>query len=198
LGHPVGIGGGTFEGAADAASRLLDGGADGLISFGLAGGLDPAVRPGMVVVPVSVLTEQGTFAADAGLAAWFGGLTGHHLWGGQQVVVSTAEKAALFERTGAAAIDLESGAVAQAASVRGVPFIAVRAVCDPAERGLPPAALVALGSSGGIGIWRVLGSVLRQPGQVPELLALARDAAAARRGLVAACLHTGAGTLPRI
>lgn len=139
----------------------------------------------MVIVPATVLTEDGAFAADAGLAARFGGLTGHSLWGGTQVAVSARDKAALFHRSGAQAIDLESGVVAQAAQARGVPFIAVRAICDPAERDLPPAALVALGEAGGIGLWRVLVSVLRRPGQVPALLALGRDAAAARRGLVA-------------
>jgi adenosylhomocysteine nucleosidase len=124
------------------------------------------------------------FEADPGLATLFGGLTHNALWAGERVAATVAEKQALFAATGAAAVDLESGAVAHAAAERGVPFIAVRAVCDPADRALPPAALVALGSSGGIGILRVLGNVARQPSQVPALLRLARDAAAARRTLV--------------
>ncbi len=187
LGYPVGIGGGTPEGAADAAARLLDEGAVGLISFGLAGGLDPVVRPGEVLVPATVLTEDGAYAADPALGVRFGGLTVHSLWGGTRVAASAAEKRALFERTGAQAIDLESGVVARAAQVQGVPFIAVRAVCDPAERNLPPAALAALDQSGAIGLGRVVLSLLRRPGQVPGLLALARDAAAARRGLMGVC-----------
>ncbi|HVY17220.1 MAG TPA: hypothetical protein VHB27_18495 [Rhodopila sp.] len=158
-----------------------------MISFGLAGGLDPALRPGQAIVPEIILTEAGAFSADPGLAARFGGLTPHRLWGGATVAASAADKAALFRRTGAQAIDLESGMVAQAATARGVPFIAVRAVCDPAERDLPPAALAALDAAGGIGPLRIALSVLRQPGQVPALLALARDAAAARRALVQAC-----------
>jgi adenosylhomocysteine nucleosidase len=184
VGYPVGIGGGTAAGAVDAAVRLLDEGAGGLISFGLAGGLDPAVRPGEVLVPVTVLTDDGVYAADPALGAQFGGLTAHRLWGGTRVAASAAEKRALFERTGAHAIDLESGAVARLASDRAVPFIAVRAVCDPAERDLPPVALAALDRAGAIGLGRVVLSLLRRPRQVPGLLALARDAAAARRALV--------------
>jgi adenosylhomocysteine nucleosidase len=167
--------------------RLLDAGVAGVVSFGLAGGLDPALRPGQVVVPTAVLTEDGSYDADPALAVRLGGLTSHRLWGGKAVAVSAAAKATLFARYGAQAIDLESGAVARGASSHGVAFVAVRAICDPAERELPPAALVALGASGGIGIWRVGLSLLRHPAQLPGLLALARDAAAGRQGLVEAC-----------
>jgi adenosylhomocysteine nucleosidase len=165
---------------------LLHEGADGLISFGLAGGLDPALRPGDLLVPGQVLTEAGEFTADPDLAGAFGGLTGHRIWGGTAVAATAADKQALFRGTGAAAIDLESGAVAQVARARGVAFIAVRAICDGADRDLPDAALVALGSAGGIGLLRVLGSVLRHPGQVPALLTLAADAAKARGALLSA------------
>ncbi|MDR3530287.1 MAG: hypothetical protein P4L90_07030, partial [Rhodopila sp.] len=82
------------------------------------------------------------------------------------------------------AIDLESGAMARVAEAHGLPFIVVRAICDPAERDLPPAALVALDPEGGIGLIPVLRSVLKQPNQLPGLLALARDAGRARRALI--------------
>jgi adenosylhomocysteine nucleosidase len=81
-------------------------------------------------------------------------------------------------------VDLESGAVARVALAHGLPFAVLRAVADPAERNLPPAALLALDGAGRIGILRVLGSVFGNPGQILGLLALARDAAAARRALV--------------
>ncbi len=170
--------------AAEAALRLERDGATALVSFGLAGGLDPALRPGMVVVPDTVLAGGRRFAADARLAARFGGLTGHCLVAGDAIVADAAAKRALFAATGAQAIDLESGSVARVADEHGLPFAVVRAICDPAERDLPPAALVALDHGGAIGLLAVLRSVARRPGQIPGLLALARDAARARRGLV--------------
>ena len=53
LGWKVAIGGGAAAGAEAAARRLIDEGSDALVSFGLAGALDPALRPGALIVPVS-------------------------------------------------------------------------------------------------------------------------------------------------
>src|SRR4051812_47660360 len=41
------------------ARALLADGADGLISFGIAGGLAPGLRPGTLVVATEVITEDG-------------------------------------------------------------------------------------------------------------------------------------------
>jgi adenosylhomocysteine nucleosidase len=180
-----GVGGGTPEGAGDAAAHLVDAGAEALISFGLAGGLDPALPAGAVLVPGVVIEGTDTHICDPGLLAWLGGVTCTAMLGGAGVAVTASDKANLFAATGAAAIDLESGALARIAAARGVPFAVLRAVCDPAGRNLPPAALVALNAKGRIGAFRVLGAVLRAPGQVPALLRLAGDAAAARRALQA-------------
>ncbi len=185
LARPLGLaraGGGTPEGAEAAAEWLVGQGVEGLVSFGLAGGLDPALRPGDVVVPLRVREGDRVIATDKLLSARFG-VPGGMLLAGGAVVAGAGEKARLFEQTGAIAVDLESGAVARVAARHGLPFAVLRAICDPAERDLPPAALVALDNSGAIGLWRVLASVARHPGQVRALIALGRDAAAARAAL---------------
>jgi adenosylhomocysteine nucleosidase len=155
-----------------------------LVSFGLAGGLDPVLRPGTVIIPSVVLSQGEPLSADAFLAERFGGLTFHTILAGSAVASDAAEKRRLRAATQAHAIDLESGAVAQTAAAHGLPFIVVRAICDPAERELPPAALIALEPEGAIALRGVLGSVLTHPRQILGLLALARDAALARRALV--------------
>jgi adenosylhomocysteine nucleosidase len=180
----VAAGGGTPAGAGAAAARLLAQGATALVSFGLAGGLDPVLRPGTVIVAVDVLSDGERVPADAALGARFGGVTGQTVLAETAVVADAAAKRALFAATGAHAVDLESGAVARIARAHGVPFAVVRAICDPAERSLPPAALAALDAAGKIGLTAVLRSVARQPGQIPGLLALARDAVRGRRALV--------------
>ncbi len=186
LGHTVAIGGGGAAGAEQAARRLVAGGATALLSFGLCGGLDPALRPGALLIPRAVLDGATRYAADPALAARFGGITPHLLLGGTQVAATAAEKRQLWDATGAAAIDLESGAVARVAAASGLPFAVVRAVCDSAGQDLPPAALIALDAKGAIGLTRLLASLAARPGQLPALLALARCAAAARRSLLRA------------
>jgi adenosylhomocysteine nucleosidase len=186
LGYEIAIGGGGPAGAEQAARRLVAQGATALISFGLCGGLDPALRPGALLVPHAVRDGATHYAADPALAARFGAFTAHLLLGGTQIAVTAGEKQRLRETTGAAAIDLESGAVARIATASGLPFAAVRAVCDPAEDDLPPAALIALDATGAIGFGRLLASLAADPGQLPALLALARHAAAGRRSLVRA------------
>jgi adenosylhomocysteine nucleosidase len=183
LGWPVAIGGGTAGGARLAAERLVSGGVSALISFGLAGGLDPALRAGNLLVPRAIITDDQRLPTDPGLSEHLGGASIRLLLGARDVVAGAAAKAALFATTGAAAVDLESGPVACVATEHGLPFAVLRAICDPAERDLPPAALIALDRHGVIGLARVLGSILAHPAQVAGLLALARDAAAARRAL---------------
>jgi adenosylhomocysteine nucleosidase len=167
----------------EGARELLDGGARALLSFGLAGGLSPALRPGDIVVPAAVLSRGVRYAT----AKDVDGLpkAGHdELIVGADAPVATVEgKRRLWRETGAAAVDMESGAVARIASERGVPFGVLRVICDPAERALPPAALAALDAHGAIGLMRVLASLVGEPRQVGALLRLAGDAAVARRGL---------------
>jgi adenosylhomocysteine nucleosidase len=186
LGHQVAIGGGGTAGAEQAARRLVAEGATALLSFGLCGGLDPVLRPGALLMPHAVLDGATRYAADSALAARFGGVTPHLLLGGTRIAATAAGKRQLREATGADAIDLESGAVARVATAAGLPFAVVRAVCDPADQDLPPAALIALDAKGAIGVTRLLASLAARPGQLPALLALARHAAAARRSLLRA------------
>ena len=143
LGCPVEIGGGTPSGAEVAAERLVAKGARSLLSFGLAGGLDPAVRAGDIIVPLAVIEGGDACATDPvmseALGGWFGGL----LLAGESIVADISAKRRLFVSSRACAVDLESGAVARVARRHGLPFAVLRAICDPATRALPP------GSPGG-------------------------------------------------
>ncbi|MGH7079934.1 MAG: hypothetical protein ACREFU_17790 [Acetobacteraceae bacterium] len=179
----VTIGGGTALGAEMAAESLAASGATGLLSFGLAGGLDPALRPGDLLVPRAVRAFGQDWPADPMLLQLLGGPTISLLLSEGTVVASAAAKRRLWHASGAAAVDLESGAVAEAAVRHDLPFAVLRAVCDPASRSLPRAALVALDAAGHVRPLRIIGVALARPRQVVALLALASDAAHARRAL---------------
>lgn len=176
-------GGGTPQGAEAAAERLVGRGATALVSFGLAGGLDPGLIPGAVVVPAEVMEGGRGHRTDYALCARFGGQAPVRALSADAILATPEAKAAARAATFAVIVDLESGAVARVAARHGLPFAAVRAVCDPAGFALPPLALEALDEGGRIGAWRVLRSVLRRPGQIPALIALSGHAAGARAAL---------------
>jgi adenosylhomocysteine nucleosidase len=182
-GWQVVIGGGTTAGAARTARRLIEGGATGIVSFGLAGGLDPMMRAGTLIVAEAVAVDGHVLRTDQALNARLGGTTGHLCLGWNRAVASPEEKWRLSQETGASSVDMESGAVAQVAFAAGVPFAVMRAICDPAHRTVPHAALVALNAAGGLAVIPMAISILARPSQIGALWELARDAAVARRAL---------------
>lgn len=179
----VAVGGGTADGARRAAERLLGRGASALVSFGLAGGLSPDLSAGALVVPRRVFAGDASFATDRSLCAALGGATPHDLLHSERIVGAVEEKRRLFQETKCAALDMESGAVARAALAEAKPFAVLRAVCDPAGRALPPVAFLALSADGKVGLRAVTRGIARHPGQIATLVALGRDAYAARRAL---------------
>ncbi len=176
-------GGGTPAGAARAAEALVAQGATALISFGLAGGLNPALPPGTLVIPAEVIAEDAIYATDPALTDKLGG-PAHSLYAAPKILVTASAKRALFASTRADSVDLESGAVAEVAVAHGVRFAVLRAICDPAGSTLPAAALIALNEIGAIALGSVALSVLQDPMQLGALWRLARDAGKARTALI--------------
>lgn len=160
------------------AAELLTAGADGLISFGIAGGLAPGLEPGTLVVATEVIAADGRRYPALTLTLGAPGPTdpvSAPIYGAGAIVSRSIDKQALYKRTGAVAVDLESADVARLCVDAGVPFAAIRAVGDPAERDLPPAALIGLKPDGQVDIAAVLRSVLGSPGQIPALMRVALD-----------------------
>ena len=169
--------------------------ADGVVSFGICGGLDPALAPGTVLLPEAVrLVDGGRCPVDpawrqalqaalegAGMAPADGeilGMTG--------ILATHDSKADWFRRLGARGIDMESHHAAAAAHGAGLPFLVLRVVADPAGRDLPPAALAGIDSDGRPRLAGVLRSLALHPRQLPALLRLARETRTALAALARA------------
>lgn len=178
-GAPVLIGGGDADRLAARLESELGDRPAGVVSFGLCGGLDPALKVGDLVIGDWVGDAGDRYEADQAwadrIAALLpGAARGGFAWA-DQPVATVADKTALHA-TGAIAVDLESHVVARLARWFGVPFVIVRAVSDDARRTLPPAARVGLGPDGRPAIGPVLASLRSDPWQIGALIRTALEA----------------------
>ena len=158
-----------------------------LLSFGLCGALDPALRIGDMVLGESVTTGNGRFAADPAwtreLAACIPGARLTGIAAGDDIMGTRAAKASLRIRTGAGAVDMESHLVAQAAARLGVPFAVLRSVSDRADHAICGAAQAGFSIDGRPNVGAVVMALLSSPLEFPSLIRTARHAATAFRAL---------------
>lgn len=154
----------------------------GVLSFGLGGGLAPALRSGDLVIASHVIATGEPLAADRD---WHARIVSaiereqslHRglVAGRDEVQARAADKASLHLDSGALAVDMESHIAGDYARRHGLPFAVIRAVSDPAARSLPDIATQALRPDGEVDLPKVLASVLRRPGQIPALIAAGVD-----------------------
>jgi adenosylhomocysteine nucleosidase len=171
---------GMGEAAASlAATALIDAGVAALMTFGMAGGLDPALAAGSLLLPAEVIARDGTRLATA--RAWRERLSAAlrlHCAVLDSVVLSSDRsidspqaKAQLFRETGAAAVDMESVSVARIAASHHLPFMCVRVIVDTAADALPRA-VVAASREGSVRMGRLLGGLILAPGDLAALIRL--------------------------
>jgi hypothetical protein len=97
---------------------------DAVMSTGLCGALDPALRVGDIVISGEKVASSLPFVRGA-------------IWSADRVVVTRGEKQSLYAETGASVVEMESAAVAEHARRWDLPFRCVRVVSDTADHNLP-------------------------------------------------------------
>ncbi|HZV08454.1 MAG TPA: phosphorylase, partial [Novosphingobium sp.] len=109
------------------------------------------------------------------------------------LIASADDKLAIANASAALAVDMESHIAARAAAEAGLPFAILRCVSDDAHAELPPAIRLAMRPDGALAVGAMLGSVLRQPGQVPALTRTLAGFAGAFRELAQGAQKVGPG-----
>jgi adenosylhomocysteine nucleosidase len=177
--------------AARAAIELIEAGATALASWGLAGALDPRLEAGAVCLPSEVTASDGKSFMTARhwrepLAALIAAAQRPVVCGklltSARAIDTVAAKQAAHRKTGAAAVDMESFAVAQVAAAHRLPFIAVRVIVDTAGD-VVPRCVVAASEAGRLQVWRLMRGLLRSPADIVLLVRLARRYRVAMRSL---------------
>jgi len=130
----------------------------GIVSTGFCGGLDPALNVGDIVL-------NSIFSTD-------------------RVAVTAEEKKNLREKTGAAAVDMESAAIAKIAAKWGVPFSCIRAISDSANDDMPLDFNRYRAGDGGFSRSRIALAALARPfSAIPALIRLDRNCRIAAESL---------------
>jgi hypothetical protein len=144
-----------------------------LVSFGLAGSLVPGLEAGTLITAAAVVDPDGRVLWE-GPSLDVPGVTVAIVCAAADAVTDPGERASLAARSGATAVDLESGVLAKTGRLAGV----VRAISDGAEEQL--GRLVEAGKRDGGTDWAVVARAA-----VLEPVRTARTARGARRALAA-------------
>ena len=165
----------------------------GIVSFGVAGGLNPTLKSGDIVIASRIVTAKRSWTTEASLTENLEALPSHRrrrraivsgvLAGVEEVVTGQVGKAALRATTGADAVDMESHIAARYAEFNGLPFAAVRVISDPAHRALPELTMNAIKPNGNVDMWKVMRGIARNPRTIPHLISTGRDFNRALRSL---------------
>ncbi|HWE04513.1 MAG TPA: hypothetical protein VG326_19060 [Tepidisphaeraceae bacterium] len=147
----------------------------GIIMAGLAGALDPSLRVGDVVLDDCPADYHPLTQFRAG-----------KIVASPTVIATPAQKRALFEQTGALAVDMESAIARAAATEMNVPFVSIRAISDAADESLNPAILKMVDAFGKPRPMSLALTLLRRPTLIPGLIRLGKSSNFAARNLATA------------
>jgi len=176
----VAYSGAGAKNATVAAELLISKGATQLISWGCAAALDMTLRPGdLTLADCLVDVNNDELAVDHNwheytknlLAPDISVRTGS-LTESVDIVSASKEKLHLQLITKAIALDMESVAIAKVANKKALPFLAIRAIVDPADMDLPNAVSYAANAEGDIVLSRLLLFLALHPIELPRLIRL--------------------------
>ena len=133
-----------YENAKKNAHYLINQKIDGLVSFGVAGGLSPSIESGMLVVPSEIRGRDQVIAVSGSwrqsllsrfneMVSFSAGPMAH----ADRVLTEAVDKQEMFWDTRTSACDMESFGVGEVAAIFDIPFLIVRAVSDPVDLSIP-------------------------------------------------------------
>lgn len=163
-------------------------GAAGIISYGLAGGLNPRLKSGDIIIGHTVFDKNIAYETDLKWRTLLkktitGSILGNVI-GVDEPVASLLEKNQLYSQSGGIIVDMESHIAARIAKVHGLPFVILRVIADHAGREVPEAALQGLNQNGTINISAILNSLVENPKQISTLFGLTLDFLRALKSLL--------------
>lgn len=142
-----------------------------ILMAGLAGGLDPSLQIGDLVID-----DQSTFATQVKAVRG-------QIFTSKTLIATPAEKADCFDGSRAAAVDMENQIVRAWAAKMDIPFLGIRAISDGADHSLDPAIVNAVDEFGRVRPIPLAAGLLARPTRIASLIRVGRHAKAAAKRL---------------
>lgn len=161
-------GAGAHHAAAAVDQALATFRPDAIVSLGFCGALDSSLAIGDIVVGTTIFAADRAFAAEPPVTS-----AAHRLGPIASIdhVAGTAQEKRKLHATGAIAVEMEAGGVAQRAQKLGVPFFCIKSVTDLAEETMANDFNAVLRPDGRFDTMKVLLLSLQRPWvRLPELV----------------------------
>ena len=178
--------------ASQAAQALIAAEVDALVSWGVAGALDPGLVSGDTVLPVQVRdSEQHVYTADHAWHAALKSRLGQQQLFADGTILSVHDvqhdvrsKSDLHQATQAMAVDMESAAVARVALNANKPFVVVRTIFDSVSMRIPASSTNATDQYGQVSIPKLITGLIRKPAEVLQYPQMIGSFAKAKKSLL--------------
>ncbi len=164
----------------------------GVILAGLAGGLDPRLHPGDVVVEapggieLNKIPQTKIFQIEIPGNKVYAG----KIHGSDRIIGTPTEKTDLFHQTAALAVDMESHIVRRQCELLGIPFWCIRGISDSAEQHLPVDFAKWIDDTGQIKPSALIKGIASKPSNIPELIRLGKASNLAARNMARVVFET--------
>ena len=170
--------------AAETALRksLADSRPDLIVAAGFAGGLNPELTLGQVVLD----DREGNLAACINARRDPEIFVSGNISSSARVLITPGEKGEYRSETHADAVDMESETIRRIAGEQGIPMIALRVISDTAQEALPLDFNPFMTPQGGMRFGRLIFHLMLHPGKVPSLIRFQKRVSIAARELAKA------------
>ncbi|MBX7146769.1 MAG: hypothetical protein K1X44_05620 [Alphaproteobacteria bacterium] len=159
---------------------LVEQGAKGLLSFGLAGGLTPEIKSGDIIIPDQVLTKNDMFTTDY---IWHQNIVRYlsvnnlsikqnKLLGSDIPLISVEQKKSMHDIFNVSCVDMESHHVARVAQQAKLPFLVIRVIIDTYNDQMPSFIIKAMQQDGTITIIPLFKGIMVEPTSIYNMAKL--------------------------
>lgn len=183
--------GAKSERAGILAQRLINQGCNGLLSFGMAGGLKEDFLPGNLIIASTIFGPKGQVFETSklwlkriySLSSSDVSIAIAPMVGANEVIRSSKAKKELGIATEAVAVDMESHTVGAVANKAGIPFMVIRAIADPVGCSIPDWLSGKISEQGTPQYGAILASLAIHPWDFKKLVQLNRNSSLALSSL---------------